>query len=60
MNESASRSIWITTEIFFALSRIRTHPDREREFCYQSTALPPSHHGWISIETTADNLDALT
>ena len=29
INESASRSIWITTEIFLAPSRIRTHQDRE-------------------------------
>ena len=21
-------------------------PPRQREFCYQTTALPPSHHGW--------------
>ena len=29
INESASGSIWITMEIFFAPSRIRTHQDRE-------------------------------
>ena len=29
INESASRIIWITTEIFLAPSRIRTHWDRE-------------------------------
>ena len=26
----------------------RVHQLRtEREFCYQTTALPPNHHGWI-------------
>ena len=24
-----------------------SNPPRQRQFCYQTSALPPSHHGWV-------------
>ena len=31
-------------------------PLRQREVCCQSTALPPSHHGWIYLSKYANSL----
>ena len=31
-------------------------PPNQREVCYQSTTLPPSHHGWIPIADVTNTI----
>ena len=37
--------------IYKSWSQARFDPPRHREVYYQTTALPPSHHGWIEIKS---------
>ena len=48
-NESASRSIWITTEIFLAPSRIWTHRDRVMQLLKQALYLQATTAGFKAI-----------
>ena len=47
-----SGSIWYHIN---TLSQARFDPPKQREDCYQSTTLPPSHHGWISFSDSYCN-----
>ena len=47
MNESASRGIWITMEIFLAPSRIQTHRDRESSVISPLLYLQATTAGWL-------------
>ena len=36
---------------FFLILRRDSNPPRQSQFCYQTSALPPSHHGWVEIQS---------
>ena len=40
-------AFWLLNDRYTILRR-DSNPPRQSEVCYQTTALPPSHHGWVT------------
>ena len=46
---SISNNIFQYLNNQYTILRQDLNPPRQSEVCYQTTALPPSHHGWVLV-----------